>query len=250
MLPCFVAAGRGPGTAGHPRCRRRATPAGWRRSRTRCTAWLAATGFEAKPGPWPCCRRPRRARAARCWSCGEPAEPWDAAVSAGAPAGRRLAPRLGRARLPGPARRRSASRSPRYRFERYRKRRAPKPVRLAVRGRSRAQAAAKRSPRRSGSARDLVNTPASDLGPAELAEAAGAVGGAASVPPSASSRATPCSTENFPAIHAVGRASAARAPPGRPGLGRCRRAESDAGRQGRLLRYRRPRHQALAATCC
>ena len=64
-------------------------------------------------------------------------------------------------------------------------------------------------------------------------------------PRSRSSRATICSTQNFPMIHAVGRASA-----GAPRLidmswGNEGRAEGDAGRQGRLLRHRRPRHQAV-----
>ena len=51
--------------------------------------------------------------------------------------------------------------------------------------------------------------------------------------------------QNFPMIHAVGRASAERAAADRHGLGAEGRAEGDAGRQGRLLRYRRPRHQAV-----
>ena len=45
-------------------------------------------------------------------------------------------------------------------------------------------------------------------------------------------------------IHAVGRASHARAAPDRPHLGRARGAARHAGRQGHLLRHRRPRHQA------
>ena len=48
---------------------------------------------------------------------------------------------------------------------------------------------------------------------------------------------------NFPLIHAVGRA-AARAAPDRPHLGRSRPSQGDADRQGRVLRHRRPRHQA------
>ena len=51
---------------------------------------------------------------------------------------------------------------------------------------------------------------------------------------------------NFPAIHAVGRASGARAPAGRAALAAARRrilSAPDFGRQGRLLRQRRPGYQ-------
>ena len=50
--------------------------------------------------------------------------------------------------------------------------------------------------------------------------------------------------EGFPAIHAVGRAAESRAAPDRLQLGRSQARRGDAGRQGRVLRLRRPRHQA------
>ena len=50
--------------------------------------------------------------------------------------------------------------------------------------------------------------------------------------------------KNFPLIHAVGRASSRAAAADRSALGRCQAPEGDAGRQRRVLRYRRARHQA------
>ena len=92
--------------------------------------------------------------------------------------------------------------------------------------------------------RDLVNTPTNDMGPEALAAAAlelaerhcaksrVIVGGA-------------LLTENFPLIHAVGRASA-RAPRLVDFVhGPLDAIEGDAGRQGRLFRHRRSRHQAI-----
>ena len=49
--------------------------------------------------------------------------------------------------------------------------------------------------------------------------------------------------ENYPTIHAVGRASSAGAAAGRHRLGRRGGAEGDPGRQGRVLRHRRARPQ-------
>ncbi len=91
-----------------------------------------------------------------------------------------------------------------YRFERYRRHEA-KPVRLALEdgaevGGSEATAEAV------WLARDLITTPASDLGPAELAEAAGAVAARFGAQ-FRTVEGDALLTENFPAIHAVGRAS-------------------------------------------
>ena len=64
------------------------------------------------------------------------------------------------------------------------------------------------------------------------------------------SSATICLKQNFPLIHAVGRASS-RAPRlidlrwGDPNA-----SEGHAGRQGRVLRHRRARHQARQRACC
>ena len=55
--------------------------------------------------------------------------------------------------------------------------------------------------------RDLINTPADDMGPAELAEAAERVGEAHGASVSVMRRRRACSTKTFPTIHAVGRAS-------------------------------------------
>ncbi len=90
--------------------------------------------------------------------------------------------------------------------------------------------------------RDLVNTPASDLGPAELEAAARQLAAAhqgqasgdqgSSTPPRLPD--DPRGRQGEPAGPASHRFH----------LGAGARAQGDAGRQGRVLRYRRPRHQA------
>ena len=98
-------------------------------------------------------------------------------------------------------------------------------------------------------ARDLINTPAADLGPAELAEAAAAVAARASAPNSRTIDGEALLDQNYPAVYAVGQASAR--PPRVIDLtwGEAGAPQADPGRQGRVLRYRRPRPQALAAAC-
>ena len=98
-------------------------------------------------------------------------------------------------------------------------------------------------------ARDLINTPANDLGPAELEAGCARPRGEARRDASASIVGDDLLTQNFPLIHAVGRAVAARAAPDRHHLGRRERAEGHAGRQGRVLRHRRARHQAASRPC-
>ena len=94
-------------------------------------------------------------------------------------------------------------------------------------------------------ARDLINTPANDMGPAELEDGGAQACGAVTTPQSRAIVGDDLLTQNFPLIHAVGRAAAARrAAADRHDLGRRQSSARDAGRQGRLLRYRRPRHQA------
>ena len=91
-----------------------------------------------------------------------------------------------------------------YRFARYR--RADKHVRLEVPGGLDA-ADLSRVAEGVTLARDLINTPANDLGPAELADAARALAGRHG----ATFRSTigdDLLSENFPLIHAVGRAAA------------------------------------------
>ena len=98
--------------------------------------------------------------------------------------------------------------------------------------------------------RDLINTPGSDMGPAELEAAVRALADRHGAKVEAIV-GDDLLARNFPMIHAVGRAST-RAPRlidltwGRGG----RRATRDAGRQGHLLRHRRARHQAGRAACC
>ena len=97
-------------------------------------------------------------------------------------------------------------------------------------------------------ARDLINTPANDMGPAELEQAARDLAAAHG----ASMRVIvgdDLLKQNFPLIHAVGRAS-----PRAPrlidlDLGRRDASEDHAGRQGRVLRHRRARHQARQRRC-
>ncbi len=163
--------------------------------------WLEATGFEPKPAATTLLPATDGGLAGALLILSEPAEPWDfAALRARLPAGDW--------RLDGPGSETGQAALgwalASYRFERYRKREA-RPVRLALADdaelqRAEATAAA------IWLARDLINTPASDLGPAELAEAAGAVAarfgaGFRTIEGDA------LLAENFPAIHAVGRAS-------------------------------------------
>ena len=90
--------------------------------------------------------------------------------------------------------------------------------------------------------RDLINTPSNDMGPADLEDAARSL--------AKQHRATitvidgESLAHEFPA-HPRGRHGlGARAAADRPDLGPRQRSEDHAGRQGRLLRHRRARHQA------
>jgi leucyl aminopeptidase len=202
MLPCFVAAGEADArpvivipAAGY---------AAWQADQPDALrGWLDAIGFEAKPGSATLLPGPDGALSGALLILSEPAEPWDFAVLRGRlPAGdwrlhwQGSAPEVEHAALGWAL----AS----YRFERYRKQPA-KPVRLVVEGAA--------PPRRAETAaeavylaRDLINTPASDLGPAELAAAAEAVASrfGAEFRTIEGDRLL---AENYPAIHAVGRAS-------------------------------------------
>ena len=202
MLPCFVAPGEA--LARPVAVLPAARYPGWLAAQPGALqGWLEATGFEPKPAATALLPAPDGGLAGALLILSEPVEPWDfAALRGRLPAGDwRLdwagsPPETGKAALGWAL----AS----YRFERYRKRDA-KAVRLALED----------DPELRGSeaiaeavwlARDLINTPASDLGPAELAEAVGAVAarfGAAF----RTIEGDALLTENFPAIHAVGRAS-------------------------------------------
>lgn len=175
-----------------------------KREKPAVTAWTEAQGFAAKPGQVLVLPDPRSGRPGRVLA-GLPETPdlWSwAAIAAALPAGEyRLADsKAGDEAALGWA-------LARYRFDRYRK-----PA--GAKGAARLQWPAKASRDRVTAlydgivlARDLINTPASDMGPAELAEAARAVallGGAT----------YNCIIgddlleRNYPMIHAVGRASA------------------------------------------
>jgi leucyl aminopeptidase len=166
-------------------------------------AWLEGSQFEAKAGRSALLPGADGAPGAALLLQSEPAEPWDfAALRDRLPAGDwRLEPAPGTLDL-GAAALGWALAS--YRFERYRKKES-KPVRMVV-------AADPATERAHGIAeavflaRDLINTPAADLGPAELADAVSDV---------AARFGAACRTivgadlleQNFPAIHAVGQAS-------------------------------------------
>jgi leucyl aminopeptidase len=204
MLPCFTAAE----TDARPLW---TVPAGqyktWlARQGAAAKAWLEGSGFEAKPGATALLPGPDGAPCGALVVLSEPMEPWDvAAAHARLPEGDwRLSP--AEADLdPGQAALGWALAS--YKFDRYRKRDA-KPRRLAI-----AEDAASRAAIVAEAiwlARDLINTPAADLGPAELAEAVGGVAkrfGATSKVIVGEDLIT----ENYPAVFAVGQASA-RAP--------------------------------------
>ena len=92
--------------------------------------------------------------------------------------------------------------------------------------------------------RDLINTPTNDMGPAAIEAAvrqlAAAHGGVVSAVVGDELLAA-----NFPMIHAVGRAAAEAPRLIDLAWGPADGAQGHAGRQGRVLRHRRPRHQAV-----
>ena len=98
-------------------------------------------------------------------------------------------------------------------------------------------------------ARDLINTPANDLGP-EPSRRRSAPSPRRHKMKVKAIVGDDLLKQNFPMIHAVGRAAAEA-----PRLldltwGKRRRPQDHPGRQGRHLRYRRPRHQAVRRACC
>ena len=128
-----------------------------------------------------------------------------------------------------------------YRYTRYRKP-ARGSARLVVDDSVRAQV--KSQAEAAYLTRDLINTPTQDMGPADLAEQVRATGRTPCLRTTASGLATTCCADNFPTIHAVGRAARHRAP--RLAMlahGACRRTACGPGRQGRVFRHRRPRSE-------
>lgn len=166
-------------------------------------AWLTATGFKAEPGRVAVLPAVDGGIAAAVLVTGEPASLWDAAAAAaGLPGGLwRIDDPTG---LLDPAEAALGWALAGYRFERYRKPADPSPE-LAVpdaRARTRATLLAQAI----GLARDLVNTPANELGPAELEAAAAGV--ALEAGASFSSIVGEALLEaGYPLVHAVGAAS-------------------------------------------
>ena len=129
-----------------------------------------------------------------------------------------------------------------YRFGRYRKSETPDVRLVPPDGVDVADIA--RMAEAAALARDLINTPSNDMGPEELAQAAQALGDAVRRQvqlhrrrrtPEAELSADPRRRHGLDA----------RPAPDRPELGRSCPSQGDAGRQGRLLRHRRPRPETV-----
>jgi leucyl aminopeptidase len=183
----------------------------WRSAQPeRIRAWLEGSGFEAKGGASALLPGADGAVEGALLVLGEAAEPWDfAALRAKLPAGDWRLETAGE--TPDLAQAALGFALAGYRFERYRKPRDNdrKEVRLAL-GADEPARRASLVAEAVFLARDLINTPASDLGPAELADAAGSVAERfdAAI---RTIEGDALLAENYPAIHAVGRASS-RAP--------------------------------------
>ncbi|HSA79690.1 MAG TPA: leucyl aminopeptidase family protein, partial [Geminicoccaceae bacterium] len=204
MLPCFVAAGEADArpVAVIPAARYSA----WQADQPDALrGWLIGIGFEAKPGSATLLPGPDGALAGALLVLSEPVEPWGFAALRG-----RLPAGDWRLEWQNPAAETDQVQAAlgwalaSYRFERYRKQ-PGKPVRLVVEGEA--------PPRHAETAaeavylaRDLINTPASDLGPAELAAAAEAVATRFNAD-FRTIEGDRLLVANYPAIHAVGRAS-------------------------------------------
>ena len=166
-------------------------------------SWLDSIGFKAEPGKLALLPGPDGAVGAALLIVGEPATLWDAAAAPSAlPAG------LWRLDDPAgaldPAEAALGWALACYRFERYRKPGDP-PPRLAVpdaTSRARAEVVAGAI----ALVRDLVNTPANELGPAELEAAAAALALEAGAAFS-SIVGEALVEQNWPLVHAVGAAS-------------------------------------------
>jgi leucyl aminopeptidase len=166
-------------------------------------AWLETTGFRAKPRQLALLPGDDGALVGAVLVLSDPPSIWDgAALQAGLPAGDWRLDTAGDALDHGRLGLGFAFAA--YRFDRYRSG-EPKALRLALPG----DAATRRAALIAEAihlGRDLVNTPAGDLGPAELAgaveEVASAHGADVRIV-----KGDALLEENFPTIHAVGRAS-------------------------------------------
>jgi leucyl aminopeptidase len=199
MLPCFTAAD----TDARPLW---TVPAGhynaWLAGQSASVkAWLGGSGFEAKPGACALLPGGDGAPAGALVVLSELMEPWDVAAAHGRlPEGDWRLKSFEAGLDPSQAALGWALAS--YRFDRYRKR-DPKLRRLAIAEDAAAGAAI--AAEAIFLARDLINTPAADLGPAELADAVQSV---------ATRFGATCRTtvgedllQDYPAIFAVGQAS-------------------------------------------
>ena len=203
MLTCFVADGssqtRPIWTVAAARYR------GWLAAQpAHVRGWLEGTSFEAKAGRSALLPDAQGAPGGVLLLLSDPPEPWDfAALRERLPAGDWRLEAGSESLDVGQAALGWALAS--YRFDRYRKNER-KAVRLAIP----AEPASERADAIAEAiflARDLINTPAADLGPAELADAAAAVAerfGAAC----ATLEGQALLDQNYPAVYAVGQASA------------------------------------------
>jgi leucyl aminopeptidase len=167
-------------------------------------AWLEGSQFEAKSGRSTVLPDSKGAPGGALLLLSEPVEPWDfAAARDRLPAGDWRLEAGAEGLDVGQAALGWALAS--YRFDRYRKN-EPKPVRLAVAVEPETERAITIA-EAIFLARDLINTPAADLGPAELAEAAAAVAERSGAM-LRTIEGNALLDENYPAIHAVGQASA------------------------------------------
>jgi leucyl aminopeptidase len=201
MLPCFVPAG----TAAKPVTVVAANAyADWLAGAdARTRAWLQGSGFKAKGGAVALLPDAEGGIARALLVASAPAEPWDAAaLQAALPAGAWTLEDPSGALPPRHAALGWALAA--YRFTRYRKDENARPQLVLPQGEGVARAC--HLAEATWHARDLVNTPANDLGPEELAAAVEAVAGRFSAA---------CNVivgdellrANYPAVHAVGRAS-------------------------------------------
>jgi leucyl aminopeptidase len=206
MLTCFAERGA---PAKPVRIVSRKTYAAWLAEAPAVTrAWLEGSGFAADAGASALLPDGTGAVISALLVAGEPAEPWDASALAAS-----LKATGGVWRLDDPDGLLPAEQAAlgwalaAYRFERYREPKGEnRRPRLLVED-DRARERASRVAEAVHLARDLINTPASDLGPAELADAVLAEGrrhGGAEV---AVTVGDDLLVANYPAIHAVGRAS-------------------------------------------
>ena len=241
MLPCFAPAGRS-GQARPCRARRRASPTGWPRPNRRCASWLDAHRA-SRPSrvPWPCCRR-RGELARRCSSSATRPSP-----GTRPPCRRPCPPATGGSTIrPGCCRRRTRPWAGRWPP-------TASPATAATRPSGRASCC-----RRGAGGASALHDRRGDLARARPGQHARQRSRARPSWPRPWSR----SPARFGAEcqrHRRRRPARGQLPgrprrrprqrprtaPDRPALGRSGGTQGDAGRQGRLLRHRRARHQAV-----